>query len=78
MAEKKAKPKEFDAQAAIEQAVKEQPSANYAVELLLSAKDAEPFEYLSLWDVKGKKYRVVALLNKDNKILVQAKFVPNA
>ena len=75
MSEKKAQPK-FNPQRELAKAVKEAPNPNYAVELLLDEADAEAFKYLSEWVVNEKKYRVVARLKKDGKILVQALFVP--
>lgn len=75
--EKKSTVKKFNPQKEILKAEKEQPNSGYAIEFVLSAEDAEAFEYLSHWEGRQYVYRVVARLNMDDGIKVQLIRVPN-
>ena len=63
--------KKFDPNKEVRKAHKEQPGANYAIELKLSAEEADNFPYQSDWEVDGNKYRVVARLKVDDGILTE-------
>ena len=60
----------FNPVKAVQKAAKE-PSAEYAIEMVLAPEEAAEFEYLSHWRGGENVYRVAALLKHGDNVKVQ-------